>query len=175
MTRGSQHGFRGYGQGYDGYSMSVNARIAYSDGEKPKSKWTKAAILATIAEQGGDADRFRCLPVKVLRDVFLVETCEHHTSCWYNSTKFYEVEYDSDRDYEAGIKAVEKAGNAQSMVKKVRAKFLEWTGTRNYPKAHEYERDGEIRGNWFYYCESDGGREYKKSITARGFEVVAEL
>lgn len=32
--------------GYSGWSMSKNAVAAYHDGEMPKSKWTKKAILA---------------------------------------------------------------------------------------------------------------------------------
>lgn len=38
----------GNGNGYDGYSMSNNARSAYDDGERPLSKWTKAAIMSEI-------------------------------------------------------------------------------------------------------------------------------
>lgn len=34
--------------GYSGYSMSNNAVDAYESGEKPRSKWTKAAILNAI-------------------------------------------------------------------------------------------------------------------------------
>lgn len=34
--------------GYNGWSMSNNAVEAYSNGEKPLSKWTKADIFDTI-------------------------------------------------------------------------------------------------------------------------------
>lgn len=36
--------------GYSGWSMSNNAVDAYSNGEKPLSKWTKADIFDTIEE-----------------------------------------------------------------------------------------------------------------------------
>lgn len=34
--------------GYDGYSMSNNAREAYEYGYMPKSKWTKATMIEAI-------------------------------------------------------------------------------------------------------------------------------
>ena len=34
--------------GYDGYSMSNNARAAYTNEEKPLSKWTKSELLDGI-------------------------------------------------------------------------------------------------------------------------------
>jgi hypothetical protein len=35
--------------GYSGWSMSNRAVEAYESGERPKSKWTKKAMLAEIA------------------------------------------------------------------------------------------------------------------------------
>ena len=37
--------------GYNGWSMSNNAVMAYKDGEKPLSKWTKKDILDAIEKQ----------------------------------------------------------------------------------------------------------------------------
>lgn len=34
--------------GYHGYSMSNNAVAAYSNGKRPRTKWTKALILSDI-------------------------------------------------------------------------------------------------------------------------------
>ena len=49
--------YNNYGnKGYDGYSMSIRARLAYEDGEMPKSKWTKKAMLETIKEYCEDYD-----------------------------------------------------------------------------------------------------------------------
>lgn len=45
--------------GYFGWSMSRNAVAAYEDGEKPRSKWTKAAILAAVAAY---CDEFDLVP-----------------------------------------------------------------------------------------------------------------
>ena len=49
--------YNNYGnKGYDGYSMSIRAREAYEDGEMPKSKWTKKAMLEAIREYCEDYD-----------------------------------------------------------------------------------------------------------------------
>lgn len=81
--------------GYNGYSMSNNAVMAYSNGEKPLSKWTRSAILTAIVGMIMDGD----LPEEIIADVdgaktatlkeFLVPTSWHHTSSHYNRTTFY--------------------------------------------------------------------------------------
>ena len=38
------------GNGYDGWSMSNNARDAYANGEMPISKWSKTEILNRVRE-----------------------------------------------------------------------------------------------------------------------------
>lgn len=38
------------GRGYINHSMSVNASIAYDQGEKPLSKWNKRAIIESVLE-----------------------------------------------------------------------------------------------------------------------------
>ena len=77
-----------YGRGYGyGYSMSNNAIDAYENGLKPISKWN-----AKDAKELSDL-----LGVEVkLKDLkkFLVEfgvRGEHHTSKYFNSTKFYSI------------------------------------------------------------------------------------
>lgn len=81
--------------GYNGYSMSNNAVTAYSNGEKPLSKWTRSAILTAIAHMIVNED----LPEEIIADIdgmktaelkrFLVPSSWHHTSCQYNRTTFY--------------------------------------------------------------------------------------
>ncbi len=75
------------GRGYDGYSMSNNARDAYSHNIKPLSKWNKE-----------DADAFsELLGAKIsLKDLkeFLKLNGQkgwHHTSMHYNKTDFYSL------------------------------------------------------------------------------------
>lgn len=83
--------------GYDGYSMSNNARSAYAAGEKPLSKWTKTEILAAVHEiaEGNelniDVDLLSKVSASVLRSEFLVKSSWHHTSKFYNCTDFYSL------------------------------------------------------------------------------------
>lgn len=47
--------------GYQGYSMSNNAVQAYKQGEKPRSKWTKAEVVAICGNFGdtrADSDHY---------------------------------------------------------------------------------------------------------------------
>jgi hypothetical protein len=92
-----------YGQsGYVGASMSVNAMLAYEDGEKPKSKWTKAAMLYEIGEvlfdldfSDEDTERIMAAIGKMKKDEifdrFLVWSSWHHTGKFANCTDFYEI------------------------------------------------------------------------------------
>ena len=65
--------------GYDGHSMSNNARDAYAQGKMPASKLAKKLGVAT----------------PTIRHFF--DACEwHHTSKKYNQTDFYRAEYLGD-------------------------------------------------------------------------------
>lgn len=85
--------------GYDGYSMSNNAREAYESGEKPMSKWTKTAIMDELdkAYCAGDLplealETADGMKASDLKDAVLVYASWHHTSAKYNKTAFYRVE-----------------------------------------------------------------------------------
>ena len=83
--------------GYYGYSMSNNAVIAYEQGEKPLSKWTKKVILNEINYYILDnnldlnIEFFSKITLKILRENFLEKSSWHHTSKFYNKTYFYEL------------------------------------------------------------------------------------
>jgi hypothetical protein len=81
---------KGKGRGYKGNSMSINANLAYSNGEMPKSKWTKLAILEHLRNEDRDdlAEKATSLPVYVVRK-FLENTSIHHTGALFNQTRFY--------------------------------------------------------------------------------------
>ncbi|OLR56228.1 hypothetical protein BHK98_09220 [Hornefia porci] len=87
-----------YGQsGYVGSSMSVRAVEAYESGEKPKSRWTKAAMLATLEKWCKEADRVMLPEVAKLKkpDMFACCFCctsWHHTGKYANITEFYGVD-----------------------------------------------------------------------------------
>lgn len=83
------------GNGYDGYSMSNNARLAYANGEMPLSKWTKTLLLEALEEiEGLDMVEVRKIPVAVLREAMLTQTSWHHTSKYFNVTNFYALDLD---------------------------------------------------------------------------------
>lgn len=154
--------------GYDNYSMSNNAVAAYQTGEKPKSKWTKKEIIEELRNQTEDLkvgiNTLEKLPVSTLREIALVQSSWHHTSSHFNRTYFYMV--DASRITEEDLIAEPKGVIGEIRVK---AHYLEWSGTRNHPKATDVEERGTIKGNWFY---TDRGT--KKSITARGFNILEE-
>lgn len=167
--------------GYNGWSMSNNAVEAYSNGEKPLSKWTKADIFDTIEEQKiklkCSIDKLRKLPVKILKDICLTYSSWHHTSNHYNKTDFYSL--DADRienltddkieellsDYKADKKAESKP-----LEEKWECAFLEWSGSRKHPVATEVIEEGTIKGDWFY--RKDGS---KKKTTANGFRFIKQI
>lgn len=85
--------YSGRGNGYDGYSMSNNARAAYAEGEQPLSKWSKKEILDAVSEINPDIDCSR-LTLETLKDRFLNQSSWHHTSMLYNTTDFYSIDED---------------------------------------------------------------------------------
>lgn len=86
--------------GYSGWSMSRNAVAAYAGGEKPKSKWTKAAMLDAIDGHLGEFDLvatidFSGLKKDELFERFFTKTSWHHTSKFCNETDFYGIDEDA--------------------------------------------------------------------------------
>ena len=157
--------------GYAGYRMSNNAVQAYSDGEKPYSKWSKADIIGVLRDEGVPETQIafvKRIPLKELKALGLRKTSWHHTSSHYNATDFYTVDIDrlSTIDYipQSEPKAEPKAEE------KWYAEYLIWSGTRKYPKATTMQSMGVVRGNWFYL--PDGTR---KSINSRGFRLIRRL
>lgn len=88
----------GWGNGYDGISMSWNARNAYASGERPLSRWSKADIVESVKEINPDIDISR-LNLRTLKKKFLLFTSWHHTGIYFQKTNFYMV----DDDYVGGL------------------------------------------------------------------------
>ena len=166
--------------GYYGYSMSNNARAAYSFGEKPISKWTKAEILEGIASiEPRFAEALKKCSLATLKKHGLRASSWHHTSSWYNTTNFYEIAEGricdwTDEDVQSIIaEDLESRRNKDStkvepapapIVRK--CTYLVWSGSRKHPKSTRYTEECEIVGNW---AMTSNGR---KSITANGFAFV---
>lgn len=95
----------GMNSGYAGWSMSKNAVAAYEQGEKPKSKWTKAAMLSAIEEMCETvgvkftAEKLKGFSKSDLFEKFFYESSWHHTSKFCNITYFYECDQDEVEDF----------------------------------------------------------------------------
>ena len=93
--------------GYVGWSMSKRAADAYEGGERPKSKWTKAAMLSAIREfcesTEGTSEPVRYdQKIERLRkddifDRFFHYSSWHHTSKYFNATDFYALDEEEVR------------------------------------------------------------------------------
>lgn len=87
--------------GYIGYSMSRRAAEAYEDGEMPKSKWTKKAMVAVIQSYCDefdmlfDPDLLKGMHKDEVFERFFHESSWHHTSKFFNETDFYKLDEDA--------------------------------------------------------------------------------
>ena len=82
--------------------MSLRALEAYEDGEMPKSKWTKKAMLGAIYELIEDEyeinpDEFCYWIDKTMKKDeifarFFMYSSWHHTSKYFNPTDFYSID-----------------------------------------------------------------------------------
>lgn len=163
--------------GYFNYSMSNNAVSAYLDGEKPLSKWTKKEIIFRIeneCEINFSIEKIKRIPLAKLKEICLTKSSWHHTSSYYNQTDFYDIDIsgvenltEADLD---GFLECKKPEIREEKAEKWLCEFLEWSGTRNHPKATKIREVGEIKGNWFY---RENGT--KKSINANGFYKIERV
>lgn len=104
--------------GYSGWSLSRRAVEAYEDGEMPKSKWTKAAMLGAMAAWCLDNDRMFESDVTKTRKAdlfsgFFVWSSWHHTSKFANETDFYSLDED-----ELGERTVDLTDEARSIMER---------------------------------------------------------
>ena len=80
--------------GYVGCSMSVRAVMAYNHGEKPKSRWSKRAMLTAIENYCNSMgyvfdERFTKLTKAKLFHGYFEYTGWHHTGKYARITDFY--------------------------------------------------------------------------------------
>lgn len=87
--------------GYIGHSMSRRAAEAYEDGEMPKSKWTKKAMVAAIQsycdefDMSFDPDVLKGMRKDEVFEQFFYKSSWHHTSKFFNETDFYKLDEDA--------------------------------------------------------------------------------
>lgn len=166
----------GNGNGYDGYAMSNNARMAYEDCEMPLSKWTKTELLSAIKSYNVSADIILALQkhnTDTLRRELLMYSGWHHTSEYYNKTNFYAI--DVDKVNELTVNRIDNWDKAENTVSSLKYRgdfnYVEWQGSRNYPKAvpHCLENVNiEERGSFYYVTDADDKLLIKKKIGSNG-------
>lgn len=168
--------------GYNGFSMSNNAVLAYQNGEKPISGWKKGDILDAIqkyaAEQGIDVhiELLKKVSAPLLKERFLWKSSWHHTSSMYNKTDFYALDEDAvesltlEHIQQMIEQSKTKAVKEEPQVEVWECEYLVWSGSRAHPKATKMTAVGEIKGNWFFL--PDGG---KKSVNANGFRMIRQI
>lgn len=166
----------GNGNGYDGYSMSNNARSAYDDGEKPLSKWTKTELLSAIRSYNVSADVILALQkhnAETLRRELLIYSGWHHTSEYYNKTNFYAIDVDKIDELTADlVNSWEKVENSVDLLKyRGNFNYVEWQGSRKYPKAVPYRLENvniEEKGSFYYVTDAEDKLLIKKKIGSNG-------
>ena len=95
-------------RGYVGCSMSRRAVWAYERGEKPKSKWTKRAMLDEIAgysEMFGIECDVSSMSKAELWERFFEWKGWHHTSKYANETDFYGLDEEALVEWAEGSAA----------------------------------------------------------------------
>lgn len=158
--------------GYIGQSMSIRASIAYDNGEKPWSKWTKWEILDALkndydvpADKLAIIEKFR---LDTLKGYFLYSSSWHHTGKYFNETNFYSIskdivnnldidelvalneEYKEDSRIKRA-KKLEKVEKSEQGYKKAFIEYEELYKSGRYWNASKYKKYCLIKGCWAYF------------------------
>lgn len=153
--------------GYDGFSMSNNARLAYRNGLKPASKIS--GIPSPLVAQFCRAEEW------------------HHTSSKFNVTNFYSEEkarviFGLDPESEdveavfnqaaaAAALAASKAPKTAEVLTGRTVKWIDWVGSFKHTKAIKRVAEDcvvEVKGAFATITTADG-LTFKKKIGANGF------
>ena len=130
--------------GYRGSSMSERAREAYEGGEAPKSKWTKATMLAALEEWCEENDHVLDEDVEKMRkdaiwSRFFKWKSWHHTGKFANETDFYGI--DEDAAEEASRPMTEAEMEARATARRIR--IAEHEAAKAEAEAQERQRLAE--------------------------------
>ncbi len=151
--------------GYNGFSKSNNAVSAEANGRFPASKCAK--ILG--------------VPVEFIR---AQGSCEwHHTSKHFNTTPYYDLESirehletSEGQQQLSEIKAdlASKKTATATIYENADVAWIEWSGTRNHPRATNYTATGATvtdGGGKFVEVRLPNGKTFRKGRDTRGFTV----
>lgn len=162
--------------GYAGYSMSKRAVLAYDNGRRPLSKWSKADLIDAVEELNPSIlDSCKGLSVSELRS-FLLEYSEwHHTSSYYNRTNFYAIREDLEDLKLEDVPKHECSKKNPAVRFHGSIYYLEWSGTKKHRKATNKKLedvDIEIRGTFYVVFDDSGAEILRKRIDTNGTTVV---
>lgn len=149
--------------GYNGFSKSNNAVAAEADGRFPAS---------VVARKLG-------VPAAYVRD--RIGTSEwHHSSKYFNVVKYYDLaECEEWMDSEEGRAdflewQAEQKPRQTSTRTGCRVEWLEWSGTRNHPRAKKCSAEGctvTDDGGAFYKITLPDGSSMRKKKDCKGLEI----
>lgn len=139
--------------GYNNFSKSNNAIQAEHEGYFPASVLAKKLNVSTKAITA-----------------ILSPSEWHHTSNYYNKTNYYS--YENAREKLAELKAYKAEKPAESKYF-ANVKYIEWQGTRKYPKAieHVYNNIEITEKGCFYIFHTPDG-DIRKKIGSNGTMVT---
>jgi hypothetical protein len=167
------------GNGYDRWSMSNNARIAYKNGEKPLSRWTKSELINEIeaARKAGSIvtasqEVIKRAPVRLLKQHFLHQTSWHHTGSKFNRTPFYSLNLDALAHIDESFLQPIQEEKTKPDPERWLCSWTEWEKKSRFgrPQPVEYRSEGTILNNTF--TADDGTR---KMITGKSFRKIMRL
>ena len=175
----------GRGNGYDGYSMSNNARSAYEDGRKPISQFDSDDVSDfndSLEEMGISTKVKSVAAFKRLMQSYGSSGEWHHTSSYYNTTDFYDPSSVLEKLSDGSItdEAIKEANNYKAPKQNTKIHhgdfhYLEWEGTRKHPKAVSHtltDVDIEERGSFYYVYDENGKEIVRKKIGSNGTSIV---
>ena len=147
--------------GYIGCSLSEGASDAYSQGERPLSKWSKQDIIDEVVDLSDGRfieSELKKFTKQVLQDAFLSESSWHHTSRCANITDFYSVDELKLEEItlDSLITIAERSAQAETKIKKPtqikkgKIVYEEWEGSRRYGKFVQHEGYCLVIDNWCY-------------------------
>lgn len=153
---------------YINYSMSENAGRAYSDGEKPFSKWTKTEILGNIGAIYGPGAASFCkkFSTAFLKESFLDLSSWHHTSKFFNKTCFYSFNENLELEEILNLKEEKREKAAAPDFFPCIGYWTDWEGTRRHPRPVAREEYGRSDGKVFYSFNGE-----KKLVSGKNFRL----
>lgn len=147
------------GRGYlSNRSMSVNAAIAYENGERPISKWRKDDILNGLGRELVAVLNLDRYPAAFLKEMYLEPVAWHHTSRHYNVTDFY------------ALRAVGPVPQEQSLLASA---YPAWVESEARKKAEKAARGEPVKALVRYLVwPQNTGRKKKRPLVREEYAIL---